>query len=259
MTRDEFDALGDTHKYYEQLNKQTLMPYLPIIARVDGRSFHTFTKGLKRPYDERFTKCMHDAAKALIEKFNAYIAYVQSDEITIIMNGDIQGRMFGGVKDKLTSLISATASVAFYKSLLENLPEKATDLPVFDCRVFQYPSLYLYAENLLWREADATRNSLTMACHAHFSSKKLHKVNRKEQHELLHSIGVNWNDYPDFFKRGTYYAKRNVEEVISDEIWDKIPENKKPESRIFYRSVIQDLMLPPVSAIDNFTDVIFGE
>lgn len=259
MNRDEFDALGDKHKKYEQLNKPFLMPNLPIMVRVDGRAFHTFTKGLNRPFDVRLTLCMHETAKTLLEKFNGYISYVQSDEISLIINGNETGRMFGGSRDKLISLISATASVAFYKALIENLPQKAHELPIFDCRAFQYPTLDLYAENLMWREADATRNSLTMLCHAHFSKDALHKVNRQKQHDMLHSIGINWDSYPNYFKRGSYFAKRDKLVVMSDEIWDKIPEGKKPESKEFLRSITANLDLPPVSTINNFVDVIFNK
>ena len=260
MTRDEFDALGNKHKKFEQLNKQHLMPYLPIMVRVDGRAFHTFTKGLKRPYDFRLSMCMQDTAKTLLEEFNGHISYTQSDEISMILKGDSDKQMFGGSVDKINSIISSTASVAFYKALLKYLPEKAENtIPVFDCRAFQYPTLGLYAENLMWREADATRNSLTMACHAHFDQKKLHKVNRMQQHELLNSIGINWNDFPSFFKRGVYFSKRDREEHMSDDIWNKIPKNKKPSSRTYLRSVVVDLELPPVFKIANLTEVIFSK
>ena len=259
MTRDEFDALGDKHKKYEQLNKAFFMPNLPIMVRVDGRAFHTFTKGLNRPFDVRLTMCMHETAKTLLDKFNGYISYVQSDEISLIISGDENSRMFGGSRDKLVSLISATASVAFYKALLQNLPDKAHELPVFDCRAFQYPSLDIYAENLMWRETDATRNSLTMLCHAYFSKDKLHKANRQKQHEMLHSVGINWDSYPSYFKRGTYFAKRDKLDIISEEIWCKIPVNKRPETREFVRSIIANLDMPPVSTVSNFVDVIFSK
>lgn len=259
MTRDEFESLGNKHKQYEQLNKQFLIPNLPIVARVDGKSFHTFTKDLQKPYDINFTSCMHSMAKTILDKFNGYISYVQSDECTIIIPGNESEVMFGGNKDKLVSLIAATASVSFFKALETYLPEKKNTLPVFDCRVFQYPNKNLYAENLIWREEDTTRNSLSMLCSSHFSNKMLFKANRERQHEMLHSIGINWSDYASCFKRGTYYAKRKVEDVISDEIWNKIPEKNRPESKVFYRSSIVDLNLPPAKKIKNFVGVIFDK
>lgn len=256
MNRQDFEALGDKHKRYESLNQQYFFDSMPIMVRLDGRAFHTFTKGLARPYDVRLTECMHAAAKEVLDQAKGLIAYTQSDEITVILPAYEQ-MLFGGRKSKIESVLASIASVAFYKKLLELIPEKATHLPAFDCRAWQYPRPELCIESLLWRETDATRNSLTMACSSMYSQKQLHGKGRAAQHDLLHEKGVNWNDYPAFFKRGTYFVKRNVQQTMDQETWDKIPDRNKPESREFIRSVIVDLGLPPITQVSNMFDVVF--
>lgn len=256
MNRQEFEALGDKHKKYESLNQQYFMDSMPIMVRLDGRAFHTFAKGLARPYDFRLTTCMQEAAKAILDQTNGLTVYTQSDEITCILPASEQ-MLFGGRKSKIESVLAAIASVAFYKALVEHLPEKTSHIPVFDCRAWQYPNPELCVESLVWRETDATRNSLTMACSSLYSQKELHGKGRAIQHDMLHAKGVNWNDYPAFFKRGTYFAKRYVEQVMDQETWNKIPEKNKPVSREFTRSIIVNLDLPPITQVKNMFDVVF--
>lgn len=258
MNRQDFEALGDKHKKFESLNQQYFMPMMPIMVRLDGRAFHTFTKGLVRPYDIRLTKCMHNATLEVLDQSNAIIAYTQSDEITLILPAQEQ-MLFGGRKSKIESVLAGIASVAFAKAMMTLIPEKKKELPVFDCRAWQYPNPELCIESLLWRETDATRNSLTMACSALYSQKELHGKGKNIQHDMLHAKGINWNDYPAFFKRGTYFAKRYVEQEMDQSTWDKIPEKNRPESRVFVRNVAKDLKLPPITQVANMFDVVFHQ
>lgn len=256
MTREDFEALGDMHKRYEKLAVRYLMPNMPIMIRLDGRAFHTFTKGLKRPYDVRFSKCMVEATKELIHQTNAVIAYTQSDEISLIIDASADP-IFGGRVSKIESVLAATASIAFYKALLKYLPEKAESMPVFDCRAWQYPTINLYVDSLRWRECDATRNSLTMACASQYKQKELQNVGSARQHDMLMDKGINWNNYPAFFKRGSYFAKRQVSAEMDDETWNKIPDKNKPESRLFVRNVIVHLDCPPVDKVRNMMLVVY--
>lgn len=258
MNRDFFDELGDRHKKFEAMTESKLMPGLPVIIRLDGRAFHTFTKGMKRPYDPTMSYCMIDTTKYLVHHLGANFGYCQSDEITLgFRNDDIKTEMmFGGRVQKLVSISAAMASVEFNKQILSNMPEKVRMAPIFDARVFQYPTLALATENVLWRELDATRNSLTMACHAHFPQSQLFKVGFKGKHDLLHTIGINWNDYPAFFKRGTYVSKRvELKELTLDEL-ARIPEKYRPTEPVL-RNVVEKMVMPIFTTVENKIGVLF--
>jgi tRNA(His) guanylyltransferase len=259
MKREDFEKLGDLHKFYESRVIDQLMPGLPVIVRLDGKAFHTFTKGMKRPYDIRMSEAMVETTKYLISQTQANIGYTQSDEITIAFRNDDVNIpfMYSGRVQKLCSLFAAMASVKFNEIISKTMPEKAHVLPIMDARVFQYPNLDLACETFLWRETDATRNSLTMAAHSEYSTKELHKVGFKQKHDMLHAKGVNWNDYPTFFKRGTYVAKRQVMKQLSQEELLKIPEKFREPDKWFSRSEVHDLGLQEYTKIMNVKRVFF--
>jgi tRNA(His) 5'-end guanylyltransferase len=201
------DAFGDRMKRYELEDAgRRLMPRLPIMARLDGRAFHSFTRGLEYPFDARFTHCMIETMKFLVKHWNVTLAYRQSDEITLYWeNSDIDAQMpFDGRVQKLVSLLASSASVRFYQLIHEHLPEKDDKIPELDCRVWQLPTYGEVYNAFLWREQDATRNSLQMAARSLYSHKQLHGKGYAALHDMLHEKGVNWNDLPAFFKRGTY-------------------------------------------------------
>ena len=259
MKREDFEALGTKHKLYEQRYDSTLMPGLPVIVRLDGRAFHTFTKGLQRPFDPRLSAAMISTTKHLVAEWNASVGYTQSDEITIAFaNADPEAEFnFGGRVQKIVSLFAASASVKFNNIIRTSIPEKASELPLFDARVFQYPNLDLAVENFLWRETDATRNSLTMAAHSVYSTKELHKAGYVAKHDMLHAKGINWNDYPIHFKRGMYVAKRTVMKTLTDEELQRIPPAHREPGKMFARSVVQELNLLPLSHLANPIGVLF--
>lgn len=259
MKRQDFEDMGDRHKAFEAREANVrLMPGLPVIARLDGRAFHTFTRGMARPYDERMSRAMIATTKYLVENTHAAIGYTQSDEITLAFpNGDSSKEMlFDGRVQKLCSILAAMATAKFNQVIAETMPEKAHMLPLFDARVFAYPTLALAAENLLWRETDATRNSLTMAAHAHYSHKELHKAGYAKKHEMLFAKGVNWNDYPAFFKRGTYVRRETVLKHLTEEEMARIPEKHRPQGPVM-RSEVQELDLPPLARVSNPIEALF--
>lgn len=222
-------------KFYESAETQrALMPMIPIMARLDGRAFHTFTKGLNRPYSLPFSRCMLVTAAKLVEKYHADLAYTQSDEISLFWKNDdpLTEMSFGGRVHKWTSLLASTASVAFNRECAIHLPEKDHLAPEFDCRVWQVPNLTEVYNAFLWREDDATRNSLQMAAQAHYSHKELHKANSAKLHELLYAKGINWNDYPDFFKRGAYLVRRSYQKTLTAEELARIPKDKRTEGPV---------------------------
>lgn len=260
----ENDVLGDKMKEYEQASAGVkAMKGIPLLARLDGRSFHTFTVGLKRPYDQRLSDCMIETTKYLVEETHAKVGYTQSDEISLVWDIDPTSDeefMFGGKLQKLTSILAALASVKFAKLIAEKIPEKADRIPVFDCRVWQVPNQKLAADAFIWRELDATKNSISMAAHAYFPHKSLQGMSGSAKQERLWSEkGINWNDYPAFFKRGTYVQRKNSERTLTEEERMKIPEKHRPDAgKTFTRSAVVELDMPPCRRCANYIDVIFN-
>jgi len=260
------DTLGNRMKSYESQTTSTkLIPKLPIIARIDGRSFSSFTKGLRRPYDERLTNLMIETTKYLVQETNANCGYHQSDEISLVWYIDDYDSqmMFDGKLFKLISILSSMATGFFNKNLPTYIPEKANLIPTFDCRVFNVPTVEEAVNVFYWREKDATKNSITMAASEYYSHKFLMGKNGSEKQELLFQKGINWNDYPSFFKRGTYVQKKRVLTKFSAEELEKLP--AKHQARInpdleIERWVIDKVDLPPLSKIENRVGVIiYGE
>lgn len=256
------DNLGNRIKEYElQTTSSKLIKQLPIICRIDGRSFHTFTKGLKRPYDERLSNLMIETSIFLCKETNANCVYTQSDEISLVWyteNIDSE-TLFNGKVFKLTSILSSLSTGFFNKNLSNFLPEKSDLMPVFDCRVFNLPNFSEVVNYFLWREQDATKNSISMAAQAFYSHKELMGKNGSQKQEMLFQKGINWNDYPSFFKRGTYVQrKRVVTPFTSDEI-EKLPAKhnaRRDPNFLVERWVIDRVELPKLSSIENSVDVI---
>ena len=231
------DDLGTRMKEYEKRNQYYLQKRTPVAIRVDGRSFHTFTKGFKRPFDDILMKSMQETAKYMCENMgNAKLAYVQSDEITIILvDYDTLETdcWFNYRTDKLCSISASMATMAFNKFFEANvknyirniMPNILTPLAetymkaaekgaMFDARCFNIPKEEV--TNLIyWRQLDATRNSIQMVGQANFSHKELQNKTCNMIQDMLHEQkGINWNDYPTVCKRGsaciyTKYANMN--------------------------------------------------
>lgn len=258
------NQLGDRMKYYEKLGAtEYMMPDLPVIVRLDGRAFHSFTQGLTRPYDTRLVEMMVQTATAVAEEANARIAYTQSDEITLVLLAQGKSQLlFNGRRDKLNSVLAATASVHFNKLLPQFIPEKAGKVPVFDCRSFTVPSTQAVADCLLWREMDATRNAISAAAHAHFSHRSLQNYNCNEMQErLFREKGINFNDYPRFFKRGTYIQRRKISVPFTAEEIAKLPAKHAARTNpglLVERQryvILQDM--PRITQVLNVSGVVF--
>lgn len=258
------DSFGDRMKMYEGIEAQRkFMPLLPIIARIDGRAFSRFTRGMARPYDERMSAAMVETTKHLVKHTNALIGYTQSDEITLVwMVEDFKEQVwFGGRISKMISQLSAQATLHFYREVLQFLPEYADRLPTFDARCWQVPNYVEAANAVLWRVQDASKNSVQMAGHHYFSQKQLHGKNGAEIQEMLFGVkGVNWNDYPDFFKRGTFIQRRKVSGPLSEAELKNLPAlhkaHKDPEL-IKERTLIQEIDMPWFGRVTNRVEVIF--
>lgn len=257
------DEFGDRMKLYEGYEtERRFMPLLPIVVRVDGRSFHNFCSGLKRPFDGRLSALMIEVTKHLVDEFNARIGYTQSDEISLVIcQQDFYDHiLFDGKVHKFTSIVAAQASVFFNKNLEQFIPEKADKTPVFDGRAWNVPTREEAANAILWREQDATKNSIQMAARSYFSHSQLHHKNGKEMQEMLFQKGVNWNDYPSFFKRGTFVRRKTISTRPTVEELEALPEKhnlRKNPSMLITRRVIEPVDMPKFSSVTNREAVIF--
>lgn len=257
------DDLGDRMKMYETQSESRLLPMLPTFARVDGRAFHTFTRGMKRPYDSRMSEAMRGTALFLARETGATLAYTQSDEITVMWySPDYKSQIwFDGRHSKMVSQIAALATLEFYRECLRIMPERAHMLPTFDARVWQVPSKTEACNVFLWREQDATRNSLSMAAQSLYSHRELHGKTGADKQEMLHAKGVNWNDYPAFFKRGTYIQRRKTVRPFTVEELDKLPgkhEARRNPGLTVERTEWGEIDIPPLGSVVNREAVVFG-
>lgn len=257
------DDFGDRMKMYEKFETgRKFMPMLPIIARLDGRGFSKFTKGMERPFDRAMSYVMHETAKALLDKTHAKIVYTQSDEISLLYYADnVDSAVFFDSKiQKMCSVLSGYASSFFMLKLMgtefDDSYLKMT--PHFDCRIYQLPNKVEAANAFLWREQDARKNAISMAAHHYYGHKRLQGVNSEGKLKLLADKGVDFKiEYPNFFKRGIFFKRVTEEREIEQDTWDKIPEHKRPVSRIVKRTVIKDVGMPPFEDVINRVEVLF--
>ena len=259
----KLDELDDRMKMYEGMEcGRKFMSLLPVCVRIDGKSFHNFTKRLERPFDIRFSTLMNIVTEALVKETNAIIGYTQSDEISLIYYSDNSKSQifFDGKIHKMVSVLSSLATATFNRYLPELIPEKAEGVALFDCRAWSVPNLMEAANTILWREFDATKNSISMAARKYYSHKELQEKNGKEMQEMLFQKGINWNDYPTSFKRGTYYQRRKIMRKFTPDEIEQLPEKhqaRKDTNLEIIRTEIRKLEMPPFSKIINRVEVIF--
>ncbi|HHO52929.1 MAG TPA: hypothetical protein ENK18_19150, partial [Deltaproteobacteria bacterium] len=255
--------LGDRMKGYEGREAgRRLMPRLPICVRIDGKRFSRFTKGLHRPYDTRLSELMVATTTHLVKQSNATIGYTQSDEISLILyqTGPRGEVMFDRRIQKLTSVLASMTTAYFNHHLADHIPEKAGQLALFDCRVWAVPDREEATNTLLWRELDATKNSISMAARAHYSHKQLMNRSGSEMLEMLFARGIDWNDFPAFFKRGTYVQRRRELRRFEAEELARLPPQHQAHSDpelMVERWIIQRLELPPLRRLSNRVAVVF--
>lgn len=259
-----FETLGDWCKWLEKnFTPDVAIPKLPIIIRLDGNNFHNWTKGLKRPFDEGLSELMIETTKFLVDETNAVIGYTQSDEITLILHNNERGGYIyhDGKKQKILSKLTAKCVNFFNETRKELLPEH-DKVAVFDARMYQTPTLEDAVAQLLWRENDATKNSISMLAQSHFSHNELQGLNGHQmQDKLMLERGVNWNDLPPKYKRGTY-VKRTVTQTpfALDELQNLPPKhNTRLNPDLLIERVVVDVVTyPPLNHVGNRVDVIFN-
>jgi tRNA(His) guanylyltransferase len=257
------DSLGDRMKMYEMAEAgRRLMPLVPVLARIDGRAFHSFTRGMRRPYDEDFSAAMIETTAALVHETNACMGYTQSDEITLAWHStDLKSQIwFDGRVCKMTSQLAAWATLEFYLAITRRLPECGSRKPTFDARVWTVPNRTEAANVFVWREWDATKNSISMAAQSVCSHRELHGKHGGEMQEMLFQKGINWNDYPAYFKRGTYVQRRTVRKPFTAAEIERLPPKHEARSNpnlTIERNEIAVLEMPPIQTVENRVMVIF--
>lgn len=192
------DSLGDRMKGYEIVSNNCFPNKHHIIIRVDGKAFHTLTRGMNKPFDFHLIECMKETAKQLLKEIqNAKLVYVQSDEISIYMSDtdSIETQpWFGNKMNKIVSLSASIATATFNKHL--NLPNKTG---LFDSRAFIIPKIEI-ANYFIWRQQDWIRNSIQMLARGSYSQKELHKKNTIEMKGM-----VDWDGLRVDLKYGTFF------------------------------------------------------
>lgn len=233
MTSTDKTSLGDRMKAYEAPStSRKAFKGQPLIARLDGKSFHTFTKGLKRPYDTGLSDLMVFLTERLVDRFQARVGYTQSDEITLAwyyQPHETAEYPFDGRFQKLESLTASYAAAVFNANLEAYLFEKVGELAIFDSRAFVVPTLKEAYHAFLWRQQDAVKNAISMAAHTYFSHKSLQGLHGPQMQErLFQEKGINFNDYPAFFKRGTFVKRHKILKELNEFELEKIPEQHRP-------------------------------
>lgn len=258
------DDLGDRLKSYEFLEThRKLIPGIPVYARIDGRGFSKFTRDMERPFDTRMMAAMATALQYLMDKSGATVGHTASDEISLAWcNPDHTSEFwFGGKFHKLTSVLASMTTIAFVEGILNNFPDWQLYLhrfPHFDCRVFQVPNLQELANCMLWRQLDASKNSISQAAHHYYSHAELQGKNSAQKQEMLFQKGINWNDYPPQFKRGLFARKTQVRKTFDPQEWASIPIQHRPQlDELIMRSEVIYFDLPPLNRVKNPVACLF--
>lgn len=229
------DDLGVRMKtFYEQIPKTKLMRRCPVAIRIDGKAFHTFTRGFQKPFDEVLIKSMQETMKYLCENIQGCVlGYTQSDEITLILvdyKKLTSSAWFDYEVQKICSIAASMATMAFNKffrnnvgdylyenyddqylaDYIETLQNAVDKGAMFDARCFNIPKEEV--TNLVyWRQLDASRNSIQMVGQANFSHKELQNKSCNDiQDMLMTQKGINWNDLPTYQKRGSCCVRNKI-------------------------------------------------
>lgn len=212
------DDLGDRMKEYESIPRARLVRQLPVLMRLDGKAFHTLTRGLKKPVDEGFQEAMWEAATQLCEEVQgARLAYTWSDEIQLLLVDYESFKTqpwFEYEIQKMCSVAASIATQAFSQRFGFLHPEKQGARCYFDCRVWNLPPAEV-CNAFIWRQQDASRNSVSCLAQTQFSHKELHGKNGSEMQEMLHSRGINWNNCPTSQRRGVCVVKETYTTVAT--------------------------------------------
>ena len=255
------DSLGDRVKSFEKFYETYLDIKHPILARIDGRAFHMFTRKMKRPFDEKLTDSMVATTIDLVSETGAIFGYTQSDEITLAWGAkEDQEMWFGGRMQKMVSSLSAYATSRFYKQILDRMPEFAYYLPTFDARVWNVTNRVDILEALLWRQADAIKNSISQVASAYFTHNQLLNKNGNDKINMLKEKGIDWYSFDKKFINGTFIRVKTVNRKFTyDEIQSLPPLHnaRKNPNLEFQRTEIEKMYLNKITDYKNPFEIVF--
>jgi tRNA(His) 5'-end guanylyltransferase len=219
-------------KQYEAVSKSCLIRRTPVIIRLDGCHFHTFTKGFVKPFDEVLMCSMIRTMKFLCQNIQGCVfGYTQSDEISLILvdyKKLTSSAWYDSEVQKICSVATSLCTLTFNRIFREEVHKRIihtnlNSLPIaaynkaleigatFDCRAFNVPKEDV-CNCIIWRQQDATRNSIQSLAQSQFSHKELHGLScDKLQDKLFTERGINWNDVEIYKKRGTACYNRGEE------------------------------------------------
>lgn len=222
----KFDELDSRMRVFETAHDYAVLPGIYMVARIDGRGFTRLTKEVQKfeaPFDVRFRDLMIETVKHLMDcGFRTLYGYTQSDEISLLFHRDVDA--FDRKTRKYNSILAGEASAKF--SLL--LGSHAA----FDCRISELPTAEDVIDYFRWRSEDAHRNALNGHCYwmlrregksVHEATVALHRLSVAEKNELLFERGINFNDLPQWQRRGAgvdweVYEKQGRNPVTNQEV-----------------------------------------
>lgn len=206
------DSLGDRMKGYENCWKYDFPNRMPVIIRVDGKAFHSYTQECTKPFDIALIQCMNHTAVKLCENIQgAVFAYVQSDEISVLVypwQNITSQAWFDNSLIKMVSVSAGIASAYFTVTSKYIFDSGEPREAVFDARAFVLPE-HEINNYFIWRQKDWERNSLQLLARSHYSHRELQGKGHDQLHDLLHQKDVNWNDLPTNLKRGRGIRKQS--------------------------------------------------
>lgn len=218
-------SLGDRMKQYEVVSKSRLIHRMPVILRLDGCHFHTFTKGFVKPFDEVLMCSTIRTMKYLCQNIQGCVfGYTQSDEISLILVDYKKlnsSAWYDNEVQKMCSVAASLCTLKFNEVFREEVHNRISQCSVydkalktgavFDCRAFNVPKEDV-CNCIIWRQQDATRNSIQSLAQSVFNHKELHGLScDKLQDKLFKERGINWNDLEVYKKRGTACYNRGEE------------------------------------------------
>ena len=247
-------SIAKRMKEYEDARKDYLTRRVPVMIRLDGNAFHTFTRGFKKPFDDILVEAMQQTMKYLCENISGCVmGYTQSDEITLLLidyKTMQQGAWFGYVRRKVETLSASMATMAFNKFFTKLVTDKVREeikeckteedrirvksyyskyvrkmgKAMFDSRAWNMPEFEVI-NGFIWRQNDCTRNSVQSVAQANFSANQLKGKKHNEIMDMLMlDKGINWNDYPTHLKRGSCCIK--VPQVFNEGTPEEFTRNK---------------------------------
>ena len=209
-------SLGNRMKEYENCFNIKMPRKLPVIIRIDGKSFHSMVKkwNCHKPFDESFKEAMRFTAFNLAEEISGTIfVYTQSDEISLIIKNDQTLETQPWFDNKMQKIVSIAASKAsslfnYYLFKLENNINNINELANFDARCFIVPNDHEIINYLIWRQQDCIKNSVSMLANSYFSSKQLHGKNVEDRRNMLKEVGIDWKKIDYCYKHGSMVSRK---------------------------------------------------